>query len=93
VSQVRISSPTAAAAFILIDLLGDSDVTASRQADGTWEVVVALRRTGPTTLPFVLSAARDWLSICALPGTRISVGDRTHTLQRDHSVRTDTAPN
>lgn len=34
----------------------------------------------PDTLSIVLSAARDWLHTCALPGTRVSVGAQTHSL-------------
>ena len=45
-SQIRISSPTAAAAFVLRDLLGERGVTASPLADGTWEVVMNLDGSG-----------------------------------------------
>ena len=79
-SQIRISSPTAAAAFVLTDLLGERGVTASPLADGTWEVAMTLNGSGPETLSIVLSAARDWLRTCALPGTRVSVGAQTHSL-------------
>ncbi len=80
-SQVRISSPTAAAAFVLVDLLGSQGATANQKADGSWEVAMTLgRSTGPKTLPTVLSIAREWLDTCGLPGTRISVGAYTHTL-------------
>jgi len=76
-SQIRISSPTAAAAFVLVELLGERGVTASPLADGTWEVAMNLDGSGPEKLSIVLSAARDWLRTCALPGTRVSVGART----------------
>jgi hypothetical protein len=79
-SQIRITSPTAAAAFVLTDLLGERGVTASPQADGTWEVVMTLDGSGPETLSIVLSTARDWLRTCALPGTQVSVGAHTHSL-------------
>jgi hypothetical protein len=79
-SQIRIASPTAAAAFVLTDLLGERGVRVSPQADGTWEVVMTLDGSGPETLSIVLSAARDWLRTCALPGTRVSVGTQTHSL-------------
>ena len=79
-SEIRISSPTAAAAFVLTDLLGERGVTATPQADGTWDVLVTLDGSGPETLSIVLSAARDWLRTCALPGTQVSVGARTHSL-------------
>ena len=62
------------------DLLGERGVTASPLADGTWEVVMNLDGSGPETLSIVLSAARDWLRTCALPGTRVSVGAQTHSL-------------
>ena len=79
-SQICISSPTAAAAFVLIELLGERGVTARPSADGTWEVVTNLDGSGPETLSIVLSAAREWLRTCALPGTRVSVGAQTHSL-------------
>ena len=79
-SQIRITSPTAAAAFVLTDLLGERGVTASPQADGTWEVVMTLNGSGPETLSIVLAAARDWLRTCELPGTQVSVGAQTHSL-------------
>jgi hypothetical protein len=79
-SQIRISSPSAAAAFVLVDLLGERGVTASPKGDGTWEVVMTLDGSGPETLSVALSAARDWLRTCALPGTRVSVGAQTHSL-------------
>jgi hypothetical protein len=79
-SEIRISSPTAAAAFALTDLLGERGVRAAPLADGTWEVVMTLDGSGPETLSIVLSAARDWLCACALPGTLIKVGAQTHSL-------------
>jgi hypothetical protein len=77
---IRISSPSAAAAFVLVDLLGERGVTASPLADGTWEVVLNLDGSGPETLSIVLSAARDWLRTCALPSTQVKVGAHTHSL-------------
>ena len=85
-SQIRISSPTAAAAFVLIELLGERGVTARPLADGTWEIVTTLDGSGPETLSTVLSAARDWLRTCALPGTRVSVGAQTHALRAESSA-------
>jgi len=83
-SQVLISSPTAAAAFVLVELLGAQGATASQKADGTWEVAITLGRSGgPKTLPIVLSVAREWLDTCRLPGTRVSVGAHTHSLTAD----------
>jgi hypothetical protein len=80
-SQIRISSPTAAAAFVLVELLGDQGATASPKGDGTWEVAVSMRRSSrPNTLHIVLSIAREWLDTCGLPGTRVSVGARIRPL-------------
>ena len=78
--QIRISSPTAAAAFVLTDLLGERGVTASPLADGTWEVVTTLNGRGQETLSIVLSAARDWLRTCALPSTQVTIGAQTHSI-------------
>ena len=80
-SQIRISSPTAAATFVLVELLGERGVTA--EAEGTWEVAMNLDGSGPETLSIVLSAARDWLRTCALSGTRVSVGAQTHSLANE----------
>ena len=77
-SHVRISSPTAAAAFVLVELLGGGD--ARPLADGTWEVVTSLNGSGPESLSSVLSTARAWLRTCALQGTRVSIGTDTHAL-------------
>ncbi len=79
-SQIRISSPTAEAASVLTDLLGERGVRARPLADGTWEVVMNLDGSGPEKLSIVLSAARDWLRTCALPDTQVSVGAQTHSL-------------
>ena len=78
--QIRISSPTPAAAFILIDLLGERGVTASPRADGTSEIAMTLDGSGQRTLPIVLSAARNWLDTCGLSGTRVQVGVQTYSL-------------
>ena len=42
-----------------------------------------LNGSGPETLSIVLSAARDWLRTCALPGTQVSVGAQTHKLANE----------
>jgi hypothetical protein len=41
---------------------------------------MSLDGSGPETLSIVVSAARDWLRTCALPGTRVSVGAQTYSL-------------
>jgi hypothetical protein len=78
-SHVRISSPTAAA-FVLVELLGERGGAARPLADGTWEVVTSLNGSGPESLSSVLSTARAWLRTCALQGTRVSIGAETHAL-------------
>ena len=85
---VRISSPTAAAAFVLVDLLGERGVTARPEADGTWEVAMALDGSGQETLSIVLSAARDWLHTCGLSETRVRVGAQTHSLAAESPAAT-----
>lgn len=79
-SEVRISSPTAAAAFVLVELLGERGVAARPLSDGTWEIVTNLNGTEPRSLSSVLSTVREWLRTCALPGTRVCVGAQTHSL-------------
>jgi hypothetical protein len=89
-SQIRISSPTAAAAFVLVELLGEQGGTVSPKGDGSWEIAVTLGRSGgPKTLPIVLSIAREWLDTCGLPGTRVSVGAQVHSLTADTPAAAD----
>ena len=90
-AHIRISSPSAAAAFVLTDLLGERGVTASPQADGTWEVAMTLDGSGPETVPVVLSAAREWLDTCGLSGTRIQVGAQTHSLAAESPAGAEAA--
>jgi hypothetical protein len=89
-SQVRISSPTAAAAFFLVELLGERGVTARSLADGTWEVALSLNGSGPENLPSVLSTTRGWLRSCGLPGTQVTVGAETHSLAAEPSAAAST---
>ncbi len=86
--QIRISSPTAAAAFVLVDLLGERGVTASPRPDGTCEVSMNLDGSGPESLAIVLSTARDWLDTCGLSGTRVQVGAQTYSLAAESPAAT-----
>ncbi len=83
-SQIRISSPTAAAAFVLRDRLGERGVTASPLADGTWEVVLNLDGSG-TRNPFdraLPQHATGYAPVRSLAPGSASALRRTHSRPR-----------
>jgi len=77
-----ISSPTAAAAYALVDVLNEHcRAFASPQADGTWEVRVELGNAPRNVLPLSLAAARAWLDRCGLASASVTLDGRTHLLR------------
>jgi hypothetical protein len=77
---IRISSPTATAAFVLVELLDEYHATANFDEHGRWQVVVPLDESGPSRV-CVISATREWLERCGLPFTSITLDGQTHLLQ------------
>ena len=77
-----ISSPTAAAAYELVDLLnGHCRAVASPQLDSTWEVRVELSNAPRNILPLSLAAAREWLDRCGLASASVTLDGHTHLLR------------
>ncbi|HUQ22414.1 MAG TPA: hypothetical protein VM049_05305 [Gaiellaceae bacterium] len=80
---IRISAPTAAAAFALVELLPGQQATATSDHDGRWEVVVPLRGSGRTLVPSTLSAIREWLEACGLSSTSVRLDGQPHLLKAE----------
>ena len=81
---ITFASPTAAAAYVLVDLLNEHcRATATALADRTWEVCVELDGAPRDTVPLSLAAAREWLAQCELPATSVSLDGHTHLLRRE----------
>jgi len=85
--SLRIASPSAAAAFILVDMLAEQHATASPQPGQGWEVVVPLAGRGNGVVPFCLAATREWLDTCGLRSTSIQLDGHTHLLSGSRSSR------
>ena len=88
-TTLAFTSPTAAAAFILVDLLAEhcrADTT--RRPDGSWEVHVALDKAPRSTVPATLATAAEWLDECGLSATTVTLNGDTYLLPRSE----DTAP-
>jgi hypothetical protein len=80
--SIRFRAPSAAAAFILVDLLEDHcEATAAKLRDGTWQIAADLTGEARSTVPQLLDAARDWLARCGLASTSITGDEETHLLE------------
>lgn len=88
-----ISSPTAAAAYMLVHLLDEHcKADASPQIDSTWEVRVELTNAPRGVLPASLSAAREWLDQCGLPSASLSLNGHTYLLRGSARPRSKFPP-
>jgi hypothetical protein len=77
-----ISSPTAAAAYMLVDLLHEHcKAEASPHIDSTWEIRVELSNAPRDVLPASLSTAREWLDQCGLRSASVSLNGHTYLLR------------
>lgn len=76
-----ITSPSAAAAFVLVELLSEHGATAGPDRSGGWEIVVSLDGKGRGTVPACLAGAQEWLDTCGLPSTTIRLDGHTHLLK------------
>lgn len=80
--SVRIYAPSAAAAFVLVDLIQEHcEATATQQHDGTWQIAADLTSSARSTVPQLLNAAREWLALCGLASAPITVDEETHLLE------------
>ena len=83
-----ISSPTAAAAYVLVDLLNEHcRAVASPQLDSTWEVRVELGNAPRNVLPLSLAAAREWVDRCGLASASVTLDGHTHLLRGSAGAR------
>jgi hypothetical protein len=80
-SPVRITSPSAAAAFVLVDLLAEHGATATLRPGEEWEIAIPLDHVGNATLSAMVSAASDWLEQCGLASTAIVIDGHTHVVR------------
>lgn len=77
-----ISSPTAAAAYTLVDLLHEHcNAVATPQMDSSWQVCVELTGAPRDVLPATLSAAREWLDRCGLASAPVAFDGQTYLLR------------
>jgi hypothetical protein len=80
--SIRFRAPSAAAAFILVDLLVDKcETRATRQDDGTWLIAADLNGSARSTVPQVLSSGRDWLAICGLSSASVGLDEDARPLE------------
>lgn len=85
-ASVRISSPSAAATLLLVDLLSDHGATATQQADGDWEITVPLDGSARSVVPHTLAIAREWLDQCGLHSAPIMIDGHTRLLHGDRAL-------
>ena len=83
-TSLRITSPSAAAAFVLVDMLEEhGGTTTAPQGDGTWEITVGLNGSALSALPRALSCVQQWLKQCGLNSAVVTLDDQTHILHED----------
>jgi hypothetical protein len=86
-APLRISSPSAAAALLLVDLLSDNDATATQHADGHWEITVPLAGANRAVVPQTLAVARAWLDQCGIYSASVTFDGHTHLLHGERQVQ------
>lgn len=79
-TSIRITSPSAASALVLADLMADHGATATPVGD-RWEVVVPLTDASREGVAFCLATAREWLDRCGLESTTVTLDGETHLLR------------
>ena len=76
------TSPTAAAAFGLLDRLREhSRAIATPGRDGSWNVEVSLVGSKPSAVPKCLSEAQEWVDEHGLIGTWVTLAGHTYLLR------------
>jgi hypothetical protein len=83
--HIRITSPTSAAAFALVDLLAEYGATAGPIRSGGWEIVVPLDEAERGQVPGALAATREWLDFCGFSSTSVTLDGHTHLLRDSRS--------
>ena len=82
-ASLRIEAPSAAAAFVLVDRLTSLGASAEGTSRGGWAIVVPLDGSPKGTVPECLARTREWLDLCSLPSTSVTVDGHTHLLHSD----------
>jgi hypothetical protein len=91
--SLRIKAPSAAAAFVLVDLLDGYGATATPEAGGEWVIHVGLLGNRQNAVPASLGFVRQWLEMCGLPSTSVTLDSETYLLRGDaQDVGTVRAP-
>src|SRR5687768_6401305 len=85
-AHIRITSPTAAAAYVLVGLLAEYGATAGETRAGGWEVVIPLDAPHDGQVPTTLSVTREWLDLCGLGSTSVTLDGHTHLLLDTRSL-------
>jgi hypothetical protein len=85
-ASLRVSSPSAAAAFVLVELLASHGATANCDGDGEWQVDVPLDGAASGLVPTALAATREWLELCDLPAAAVRLDGHTHVLNGSRKV-------
>jgi hypothetical protein len=80
-ASLRIEAPSAAAAFVLVDRLTALGASAEQTSRGGWAIVVPLDGSPKGTVPECLARAQEWLDLCSLASTSVTVDGHTHLLR------------
>lgn len=80
-APLRITAPSAAAAFVLVEKLDEYGATAGAEPGGVWVIELPLLGAPRETIPRALAAARDWLDECSIPSAAVSFDGHTHLLR------------
>ena len=84
-ASLRISSPSSAAALLLVDLLSDHGATATQDPGGDWQITVPLDGARGV-VPQTVAVARQWLDQCGLHSVPIMLDGHTHLLRGDRAL-------
>jgi hypothetical protein len=82
---LNITSPSSAAALLLVDLLAEHGATATQHPDGHWEISVPLTGANRAVVPQTIAAARAWLDECGIHSTPITLDGHTHLLHGERA--------
>ena len=85
-ASLRISSPSSAAALLLVDLLSDHGAAATQDPSGDWQITVPLDGAARGVVPQTLAVAREWRAECGLHSVPIMIDGHTHLLHGDRTL-------
>jgi hypothetical protein len=84
--SLRITAPSAVAAFVLVEKLGEYGATAGAERTGDWVIELPLLGAPRETIPRALAAAREWLDECSIASAAVSFDGHTHLLRGTASL-------